>query len=258
MKLRVVIADDERPARHFLAALLRTFAGVELVAEAGSGTEAVEQIYRYRPDLALLDLQMPELDGLAVASIIEKDIRPLIAFVTAYDEYAVKAFELNAIDYLLKPVEHSRLERTLRRAEERLERESWRQMEEERLEAAIDEIAVTHRPGYLERIPIRRQEEILLLPVAQLSVVEAEGDILVLTTVDRQRYYLTCRLKELETRLDPQAFIRLSRGAIVRIDQILSLSPMPGGTYQVTMNNGLEIPVSRQQARQLREQLLRI
>ncbi|MFN7270594.1 MAG: LytR/AlgR family response regulator transcription factor, partial [bacterium] len=109
MKIRVLIADDERPARLFLAALLRTFPNVELVAEAGSGTEAVELIYAHRPDLALLDLQMPELDGLAVASLIEKPLRPLIAFVTAYDEYAVKAFELNAIDYLLKPVERSRL-----------------------------------------------------------------------------------------------------------------------------------------------------
>ena len=258
MKIRVLIADDERPARLFLAALLRSFANVELVAEAGSGTEAVELIYAHRPDLALLDLQMPELDGLAVASIIEKPLRPLVAFVTAYDEYAVKAFELNAIDYLLKPVERARLEGTLRRAAERLERDSWRTAEEERLAAALDEIAVVHRPSYLERIPVRRQEEILLLPVVQLTAVEAEGDILVLTTNDRQRYYLTCRLKELEARLDPQAFVRLNRGALVRVEQIQSLSPMPGGTYQVTMNNGQEILVSRQQARQLREQLLKI
>ncbi|MFM8392652.1 MAG: LytR/AlgR family response regulator transcription factor [Acidobacteriota bacterium] len=253
MKLRVLIADDERPARLFLAALIRTFSNVELVAEAASGTEAVELIYQHRPDLALLDLQMPELDGLAVASIIEKSVRPLVAFVTAYDEYAVRAFELNAIDYLLKPVERARLEATLTRAEERLERDS-RMGDGD----ALDEIAATLRPSYLERIPIRRQEEILLLPVAQLTAVESDGDILVLTTTEGQRYYLTCRLKELEARLDPQVFVRLNRGAIVRVDQILSLSPMPGGTYQVTMNNGQEILVSRQQARHLREQLLRI
>ncbi|MEY4168670.1 MAG: LytR/AlgR family response regulator transcription factor [Blastocatellia bacterium] len=261
MRLRVLIADDERPARSFLAALLRTFPEVDLVAEAGSGAEAVELICRHRPDLALLDLQMPELDGLAVAALIERDYRPLIAFVTAYDEYAVKAFELNAIDYLLKPVERERLAATLLRAESRLERESERDprdREVDRLAAAVDQIDGSRRPAYLTRLPIRRHEEIVLLPVAQLSAIESEGDLLVLTTVDRRRHYLTCRLKELELRLDPASFLRLNRGTIARIDQIMSLSPLPGGTYQVKMNNGQELQVSRQQARLLREQLLKI
>lgn len=261
MRLRVLIADDERPARSFLAAMLRTFPEVDLVAEAGSGTEAVELICHHRPDLALLDLQMPELDGLAVAALLDKDCRPLIAFVTAYDEYAVKAFELNAIDYLLKPVERERLAATIVRTEARLER-GWerdpREWEADRLAATVDVLDSTRRPACLARIPIRRQEEIILLPVAQLSAIESEGDILVLTTADRQRYYLTCRLKELEARLDPAAFLRLNRGTIVKIDQITSLSPLPGGTYQVKMNHGQEFQVSRQQARMLREQLLKI
>lgn len=258
MKLRVLIADDERPARSFLTGLLRTFPEVELLAEAASGQEAVELIDRYHPDLALLDLQMPEVDGLAVVGLVQRQWMPLIAFVTAYDEYAVRAFELNAIDYLLKPVERGRLEKTLLRAMERFEQTEWRTREADRLESAIGEVSAARGATYLERIPIRRDEEILLLPVDKLSSVVAEGDILILTTIERQRFYLTCRLKELEARLDPSRFLRLSRGAIVGIDQIESFSPLPGGTYQVTLRNRQELTVSRQQARLLREKLLKI
>ena len=120
-RLRVVIADDERPARSFLAALLRSYDDVVVVAEADSGPEAVAAIERERPDLALIDLQMPELDGIGVVRMLKKAAMPLVAFVTAYDEYAVRAFEVNAVDYLLKPVEKTRLRATLNRAQERLE-----------------------------------------------------------------------------------------------------------------------------------------
>jgi two-component system, LytTR family, response regulator len=122
-RLRVVIADDERPARSFLASMLRTFEDVEIVGEAQNGSEAVEIIEREKPDLALLDLQMPEIDGLGVVRLLRKNMTPLIGFVTAYDEYAVRAFEVNAVDYLLKPVDRVRLRETLNRAQERLEQE---------------------------------------------------------------------------------------------------------------------------------------
>ncbi len=118
--MRVVIADDERPARAFLAATLRALDGVELVGEATGGADAVTLIERTHPDLALLDLQMPEVDGLAVVRLVRRDRLPLVAFVTAYDEYAVQAFELSAIDYLLKPVEPARLRETVARAAARL------------------------------------------------------------------------------------------------------------------------------------------
>ena len=120
-KLRVVVADDERPARSFLISILRSFDDVEIVGEASTGTEAIEVIERERPDLALLDFQMPEVDGLGVMRLLRKDRMPLVAFVTAYDEHAVGAFELNAVDYLLKPVERHRLRETINRANERLE-----------------------------------------------------------------------------------------------------------------------------------------
>ena len=124
-KLRVVIADDERPARSFLASVLRKFDDVEIVGEAANGIEAVALIESLQPDLALLDLQMPELDGMGVVQMLPKNRTPLVAFVTAYDEHAVRAFELNAVDYILKPVEAARLRQTITRVQERLERDDY-------------------------------------------------------------------------------------------------------------------------------------
>jgi two-component system LytT family response regulator len=236
--LRVVVADDERPARSFLLALLRQFDDVEVVGEAATGTEAVALIEREHPDLALLDLQMPELDGLGVVRNLSKARMPLVAFVTAYDEYAVQAFEANAVDYLLKPVERARLRETLERARERLERDA--------------------RPAYLERVPVRHRGEIVLVPVDQVASVVAEGELLHLTTSAGERYTITHRLKDLEERLEPDRFVRLGRGTLARIDQIAKISPMPGGTYVVTLANGQQLPVSRMQSRVIRDQLLRL
>src|SRR5437870_8526058 len=138
-KVRVVIADDERPARSFLASIHRTFKDVEIVGEAANGLEAVTLIESRQPDLALLDLQMPEVDGLGVVRLLKKNRMPLVAFVTAYDEYAVRAFEVNAVDYILKPVEPARLRQTTDRARERLEREEHKAEAAERIRAAVSD-----------------------------------------------------------------------------------------------------------------------
>src|SRR5882757_2504580 len=137
-RLRVMVADDERPARSFLLALLRSFDDVSIVGEAASGREAVAIIEKERPDLALLDWQMPELDGIGVVRILKRHDMPLIAFVTAYDEYAVRAFEVNAVDYLLKPVEKARLRQTINRAQERIEHAEIVSEQSDRVNAAID------------------------------------------------------------------------------------------------------------------------
>ncbi len=257
-RLRVVIADDERPARSFLIALLRSFEDVEIIGEAATGPEAVELIEKERPDLALLDLQMPELDGLGVVRLLRKEHLPLIAFVTAYDEYAVRAFELNAIDYLLKPVARERLRETLNRAQQRLEQaEAWA-IEAARLKAAADDYEKAARSPYLERLPIRQQDEIILLPVAQIASIVAEGEWLQITTARNERYRLAYRLKDLEARLDPVRFVRLSRGTLANLEMISRITPMPGGTYLVTLSNHQQLNVSRLQARLLRDQLLRL
>lgn len=257
-KLRVVIADDERPARSFLVASLRAFDDVEIVGEAENGTEAVELIEKEHPDLALLDLQMPEVDGLGVVRLLRKNSMPLIAFVTAYDEYAVRAFELNAIDYLLKPVDSSRLRETLNRAHDRLERQETAGDEVSKLRAAAADYEAATQRGFLERIPVRERDEIIILPVREIASIVADGELLYLTNQRNESYSINFRLKELEARLDPSQFVRLSRGTLANIEMITRVSPMPGGTYVITLSNGQQLAASRLQSRVLREQLLRL
>jgi two-component system, LytTR family, response regulator len=256
--LRVVIADDERPARSFLAAMLRGFEDVTLVGEAENGAEAVEVIERTKPDLALLDLQMPEVDGLGVARLLKKNSMPLVAFVTAYDEYAVRAFELNAVDYLLKPVERSRLRETVNRAQERLDRAESREEAAAQLAAAAEDYQATARQPALERIPVRHQDEIVILQVKEVASIVADGELLHLTTSRNETYTLSYRLKDLEARLNPAHFVRLSRGTLANVEMIRRVSPMPGGTYIVTLSNGQQLNISRSQGRILREHLLKL
>lgn len=254
--LRVIIADDERPAREFLKSLLSKFEGVRLIGEAENGADALELIKAEKPDLAFLDLQMPELTGLEVVSMLRKSQMPLVAFVTAFDEFAVKAFELNAVDYLLKPVERARLEETLQRAAERLERDDWRDAETEKLRnasAGYDNAAA----AVIDRIPVKRGDDIVLVPTVEIASIVADGELLHITTAENQKYSINYRLKDLEARLGPN-FVRLSRGSIVNLDSISLISPLPGGTFLVNLDNGQELSTSRLQSRVLRAKLLRL
>lgn len=256
-RLRVVIADDERPARSLIAAMLRSYDDVELVAEADNGATAVELIEQHRPDLALLDLQMPELDGMGVVRTLDRAALPLVAFVTAYDEYAVRAFELNAIDYLLKPVDPARLRDTLNRAMDRLDRADLRDGLNENIRAAVDQYeTATATP--LRRIPVRKRDEIVFVAVEQLASIVADGELLHLTTLRNEKHTINHRLKDLEERLDTERFIRLSRGIIVNVETITRITPLPGGTYTVALANGQELQSSRFHSRVLRERLLRL
>jgi two-component system LytT family response regulator len=252
--LRVVLADDERPARRFLANLLKTFPNVELVGEAANGREALDLIEQLKPGLALLDLQMPELGGLDAARLLKAGAAPLVAFVTAYDEFAVQAFELNAVDYLLKPVERERLAATIERARDR----EGAADPGRGLAAAATAWEAATRRQFLERIPVRKRDEVVILPVRQIASIVAEGELLHITTAGNERYTITHRLHALEARLDPRRFVRLGRGSLAAVDLIQRVSPMPGGTYQVTLANGQSLQVSRLQSRVLRETLLRL
>jgi two-component system, LytTR family, response regulator len=256
--LRVMIADDERPARAFLVSLLRSFDDVTIVGEAKSGTEAVGLIESARPDLALLDLQMPELDGIGVVRMLKKSEVPLIAFVTAYDEYAVKAFEMNAVDYLLKPVEKRRLRETLNRAQERVEHAEIVAEQAHHLDTAIAAYESAVKPPFVERIPVRRRDEVLIIPVHQIASIVADGELLHLTTVTGDRHTINHRLKDLEARLDPAKFIRLGRGTMANVDLITKVGMMPGGGHVAVLTNGQKLTVSRMQSRTLRERLLKL
>src|SRR5918994_5808730 len=256
--LRVIVADDERPARTFLANLLKECANVEIVGEAANGKQALALIEEKKPDLALLDLQMPELGGLDVARMMKTGTAPVIAFVTAFDEFAVQAFELNAVDYLLKPVELARLVATLDRARDRLARAEPPEDRAKLLDAASQAYQRAASGQFLERIPVRRRDDILILPVRQIASIVAEAELLHITTTRGDRYTITYRLHLLERRLDPARFIRLSRGALVNVDLVTKVTPMPGGTAVVTLVGGQELGVSRIQCRVLRETLLKL
>ena len=256
--LRVVIADDERPAREFLKLLLRDFAEVEIVGEAENGADAVELIKETRPDLALLDLQMPEMSGIEAVKTLRKSQMPVVAFITAFDNYAVQAFELNAVDYLLKPVEKQRLGETLRRAAERLEQADWRETETEKIRNAASTYEESAGAGFLERIPVRQRDTIVLVPVDEIVSIVADGELLHITTIDNKKYTINYRLKDLELRLDERKFVRLSRGAIANLDMISRIAPMPGGIYQIILKNGQEITSSRLQSNILPTKLLKL
>ena len=256
-KLRIIIADDERPARSFLKNILRDFEDAEIVGEAENGAEAVEIIKATKPDLALLDLQMPEASGIDVVKLLSKSQLPLVAFVTAYDEYAVRAFEVNAVDYLLKPVEKSRMRETLDRARERLEQTDFRARESSNLKAAAMNYE-ENAGALLERIPVRQRGEILLIPVSEVASITADGELLHITNLQNKKYTINFRLKDIEAKLDAKKFVRLSRGAIVNTETIARIAPLPGGTYLISLKNGQEISSSRFQSRLLRDKLLKI
>jgi two-component system LytT family response regulator len=254
--LRVVVVDDERPARSLLTALLRLFPDVAIVAEASSGRQAVAVIEAEQPDLVFLDWEMPELDGIGVVRALKGPTLPFVAFVTAYDEYAVRAFELNAVDYLLKPVEKARLRETINRVRERLEHQEALADHTTRVAGAIETYEA--RAMYLERLPVRVRDEVLLVPVNTIASVVAEGELLHVTTVRNERHTIAFPLKDLEQRLDPARFIRLGRGTLVNVDLITKVSAMPGGLQMVALGNGQQLQVSRLQSRVLRERLLKL
>ena len=256
-KIRTMIADDERPAREFLKSVLQGFEDVDLVGEAENGAEALEIIKSEKPELALLDLQMPEMSGLEVVKRLRKNQMPVIAFITAYDEYATQAFEVNAVDYLLKPVEQARLRETLNRVHERTEKIDFRERESARVKRAV-EVYEEGIDGTIERIPVKSGDDILLIPITDVASIIADGELLHITTIKNEKFVINFRLKAIEAKLPSDRFIRLSRGALANIEVFESVSPMPGGTYQIRLKNGQEISSSRLQSRVLRDRFLKL
>ncbi|MYA27769.1 MAG: response regulator transcription factor [Nitrospira sp. SB0672_bin_25] len=271
MTLRVIVADDERPAREFLTTMLRSFEDVEIVGEAKSGKETMRLIEQTQPDLAFLDLQMPEMDGLSIVRSLRQGRIPLVAFVTAFEEHAVSAFEVEALDYLLKPVDRGRLRTTIDRAYERLERASV--AEQELFDSASFGYAQDRRDRpstpafrelpalegqYIDRFPIRKHDDIYLLPVHRIASAVSEGELMHVTTIDKERYTMNYRLKTLEAKLDPKRFLRVGRGALVNVETIRKITPMPGGSYLLTLTNTQQLRVSRSQSRALRSHLLQV
>jgi two-component system LytT family response regulator len=236
--MRVVIVDDEPLARRRLRRLLGPEADVEIVAEAGDGRSAVRTIMTAKPDVVLLDVQMPGPDGIEVARRLPAP-RPVIVFVTAFDHYAVQAFELRAIDYLLKPVTRDRLAESMARVREQFRD---RAATDRALSALLDQFATPAR--WLERVPVRSAGRIDLVDVAAVDWIEAANNYVVLHA-GRDAHILRSTLGELVSSLDPRRFVRIHRSAVVAVDRIARLDSLSRGDYEVVLKSGTRVLMSR-------------
>jgi two-component system, LytTR family, response regulator LytT len=256
--LRVLVVDDEQLAREELCFLLGQVGGVDILAEAADGVGALRLAGELRPDVLFLDVQMPGLNGFEVARrLMEAEVLPQLVFVTAFDQYAIDAFSVNAVDYLLKPVDAERLEQTLDRVRRRLASEQAARLSlaPEDLERVID--AVQARRGRRDQLAIRVSERFVLVQadeVIHASVVD-EAIVVVTNLVSGTSNYRT--LDELQTRLDPAVFWRVHRSHLVNITKIKEIVPWFSRNYLLKMKDSkaTEIPVSRSQTRRLREYL---
>jgi two-component system LytT family response regulator len=240
--------DDERLARDKLRRFLADTEGLRVVGEAGNGGEAVALISRERPDVVFLDVQMPGMDGFAVLGELPDEVLPAVVFVTAHDEYAIRAFEVEAIDYLLKPFDRARLARTLSRVRRQLGRDSGELAEKVRRLLAAG--AGERRP--LRRIAIRSGGRIQSIPVDEIHWFEAADNYLKIHTA-KSVPLVRETLAELERRLDPDVFIRIHRSAIVRIESILAVESLFHGDYEAVLRSGDRLPVGRRYRERLLE-----
>jgi DNA-binding LytR/AlgR family response regulator len=247
--IRTLIVDDEKLARDRLAGFLRKFDDIDVVGQAGDGIEAVRRIEEERPDLVFLDVQMPGLDGFGVLKALKK--APQVVFATAFDEYAIQAFEVHAADYLLKPISRSRLEQALRRVRERLTGHGPALRVEELMRALE-----ARERRHLSQMPVHRGRQILVLPVEQILWFEVEYR-LVYAHVDGARYMTNFTLKELEERLDPEVFFRAHKSRLVNLKHVRAIVPWFGGRYKLVMRDesGSEVELSRAQGRELRARM---
>ena len=244
-RLRAVVADDERLARARLTRLLAGVPEIEIVASVDNGERALAAIAEEEPDLVFLDVQMPELDGFSVLAAIEGGRMPLIIFTTAYDRYALRAFEVHAVDYLLKPFDEERLRRAVERAVELActPREDSARSTRRFLEAMP-------RPP-LDRLVVRGPGRITFVPLDEVTWLEA-ADNYVYLHVRGESLLLRASLKSLESRLDARRFLRIHRSTIVCRDAIHSIEPAPHGDAAVILTDGTRLPASRTYSESLR------
>lgn len=265
--LRVLVVDDELLGRQRIEDLLGDEPGVEIVGTADSGPAAIEAIRTLRPDLVFLDVQMPGMTGLDVLAEIGPDAMPATIFVTAYDDYALKAFEVAALDYLVKPFDDERFEQAVDRARRMIEmkqvqqttRRLLRLLGEQEVPRGVaplagESSAAPPRPRYLERIAVEMRGQVRVVPVESIDYIEASGPYAEIHAGDRT-FVVRERMQTLEERLDPQDFFRIHRSAIVRLDRIESLQRGSGGDYGVRLRGGTELSVSRGRREELEDRL---
>jgi two-component system, LytTR family, response regulator len=233
-KIGALIVDDEDLARHVIRELLSAHPEIEILAECSNGFEAVKIFSERKPDLIFLDVQMPKLTGFDVLELIGTDV-PVI-FVTAYDQYAMRAFDVHAIDYLLKPIGHERFEAALERAKGRLA---------EKMPSAQD-LAATARPPqqYLDRLVVRDGTKVTLIPVAKLDYAEAQDDYVALASQGK-KHLKQQTIAGLEASLDPKCFVRIHRSYIVNLERVARIEPYGKDSRLAILSDGSRLPVSR-------------
>ncbi len=257
--LRVLIVDDERLARERIAELLAREQDVQIVGMASNGQGAIDEIRELDPDLVFLDVQMPGKTGLDIVREIGPDEMPATIFVTAYDQYAITAFDLAAVDYLLKPFDDERFEQAFRRARRAIEL-----AQVDRLTAQLRSVLQGHarpittdggRPsGYLDRIPVESKGQVRVVSVQDIDYISAEGPY-VQIHAGAATHHVRERMQALEKKLDPQQFLRIHRSTIVRLELIDKLLRAGGGDYSVKLKNGVELNVSRTRIEDLERRL---
>ncbi|MEO7432650.1 MAG: response regulator transcription factor [Dokdonella sp.] len=244
MTITVLVVDDEPIARHAIVRLLRDDAEVELVGECGDGATAAEAIRRHSPDLVFLDIQMPAMTGIEVVAAIGAGRMPATVFVTAYEQHAVHAFEINAVDYLVKPFSRDRFQLTLRRAKARLAPQGDPGGTSARVLQALDELR--HRDDWLERIPVRVDEHVVLVDVDDIVWIRANRNTAQIHLANRT-YELRETMTSLSERLNPRHFARVHRSAIVNVRRVKTIHPWFHGHHVVVMDTGQELRMSRYQ-----------
>lgn len=241
MKIRTLIVDDEALARERLRQLLESEPEIEIIGECADGRAAVDAIRKHSPDLIFLDVQMPELDGFAVLEAVGTERLPVIVFVTAHDKFALRAFDVHAVDYLLKPFDRERFQAALRRALEQVSQRGAGAMDR-RISALLAELRPP--PTALERLAVKSGGRVVLVKTEDVDWIEA-ADNYVELHAGKETHLLRETLSALEEQLAPKKFIRISRSIIVNADRIKELEPLFHGEYQVTLSNGVKLTLSR-------------
>lgn len=247
--VRALIVDDEKLARDRLNGFLKNMTGLEVTGQASNGVEAVSLIETEKPDLVFLDVQMPGLDGFGVLNAIKH--RPQVIFATAFDEYAIRAFDVQAVDYLLKPISRSRLGEAVRRVEARLAD----QTPGPDLSALLRALETKDR-RYVAQVPVHKGKQILVLPIEDVYRFEVEYRLVYAYTAS-DRYMTSFTLKDLEERLDPEVFFRAHKSRLVNLNHVRAIVPWFGGRFKLVMRNpeSSEVELSRAQARVLRRRM---
>jgi two-component system, LytTR family, response regulator len=251
-RIRVLLVDDEPLARDMLREMLQGDPQVDIVGESCNGREALAAIHAEAPDLIFLDVQMPEVGGFEVLASLKGEKAPYVIFVTAYDQYAVRAFEVQALDYLLKPFDQERFDVSWQRAKAQLRRDRNGGGMDERILALLEELKAGNK--YLERLVIKAAGRIYFLETSEIDWIEAEGNYVSVHS-GKKSHLLRETISSLESQLDPKKFVRIHRSSIVRLDYIQELQPWFHGEYRVILQDGTQLTLSRNHRDKLQEAL---